>query len=104
MMKINWFEVDLKCYDSVGMEVDITELSAKARREIANAIANGNKCGSFSGEVIDHELMGELHPIYVSQLEAVANMQRTANWSLRQSTAMMRYARSYTRYQAEGSS
>ena len=80
MLKINWFECDLKCYDSVGMEIDIEELPVKIRREIANAIVNGHKCGSFSGEVVDHELMGELHPIFRTQLEAVANMQKTANW------------------------
>ena len=79
MMKINWFDCDLKCYDSVGMEIDMEELPVKIRREIANAIVNGHKCGSFSGEVVDHELMGELHPIFRTQLEAVANMQRTAN-------------------------
>lgn len=77
-MKINWFEI--VCYDSVGMETELSELSAKARREIANAIVKGNMCGSFSGEVVDHELMGELHPIFRTQLEAVANMQKTANW------------------------
>ena len=78
MMKLNWFECDLRCYDSTGMEVDITELPAKDRREIATAIINGNKCGSFSSEVVQEDLLGELNPMYVYKLKAVCDEHRHA--------------------------
>lgn len=78
MMKLNWFECELTCYDSTGMEIDITELPAKDRREIANAIINGNKCGSFSSPVVQNDLLGELHPVFVHQLKEVCDTHRNA--------------------------
>ena len=77
-MKLNWFECELTCYDSTGMEIDITELPAKDRREIANAIINGNKCGSFSSPVVQDDLLGELHPVFVQQLKEVCDTHRNA--------------------------
>ena len=77
-MKLNWFDCELTCYDSIGMEVDITELPMKARREIANAIINGNKCGTFSTPVVQEDLLGELDPMYVYKLKSACDLHRTA--------------------------
>lgn len=78
MQKINWFDCKLEIYDSVGFEIDITELPMKTRKDIANAIIKGKTCGSFEGEVVDEELLEELHPIYVDQLRGVVAMQQQA--------------------------
>ena len=78
MQKINWFDCKLDIYDSDGFAVDITELPAKIRKEIVTAISKGKTCGSFEGEVVDEELIEELHPIYVNQLRDVVAMQQEA--------------------------
>lgn len=78
MQKINWFDCKLEIYDSNGFEVDIMELPSKIRKDIANAISKGHTCGSFEGEVVDEELLEELHPIYVDQLRGVVEMQQQA--------------------------
>ena len=75
-MKINWFECDLKCFDSLGMEVSFMELPAPARKQIVNAIAKGNMCGSFQGEVIDEEFVNSLHPVFADQLKYVTDMHK----------------------------
>lgn len=81
MMKMNCFECELTCYDSMGMEIDITELPIKARREIANAIVNGNKYGTFSPVVVQEELLSELKPAFVHELSHVCDMHRNAVFS-----------------------
>lgn len=72
MMKINWFECDLVCYDSLGLEIDITELPAKIRKEIAAAIVNGNKCGSFSDDVVNQSALNSLDPTFSGELISIA--------------------------------
>lgn len=78
MMKLNCFECTITCYDSTGLEVGITELPAKDRREIANAIINGHTFGTFGSVVIQHDVLNELHPIFVHELQHACDMHRQA--------------------------
>lgn len=60
------------------MEIGITELPMKIRREIANAIISGHTFGTFEGEFEDNELMGELNPLFVHQLRELSETQKNA--------------------------
>ena len=87
MFERNCFKCDLTCFDSVGMEIDITELPMKIRREIANAIISGHKFGTFEGDFEDNELMSELHPIFACQLREISETHKNAVEGRKQESA-----------------
>lgn len=78
MIKVNWFELgELKVYDSLGFDIEITDLSMKARKEIANAIISGHLCGSFESEVVS-DVVDNLHPEFLDQLMDVVDMHEAS--------------------------